>query len=186
MACSACGVAASFNRNCAINPPGGNDHLIYFVEACQVASYTLTGGKITAITLDVGAVWRTIDARRFSVQATGSHIASNGAFLQTVTFQLHPLSDAVDKDDAAVEAQAFFAAVRNTSNGLVMIIEDRGGTRRCFGYTDADGSNAGLLPTEATYDSGLNLEDVAGYSITLTHAGIEPPVVDSALALPTV
>lgn len=182
MACSSCLLTMGFTPNCATKVPGGNNLKFYLIPKCNVVSFddTYSNGIIDDITLEAGAYFYEVRANKDSVTTTEDVTLPNKFITQTLVFTITNIGDDLDKEVGAQLASDFAADILNSDEGIMVIVEDRAGIRKIYGYQN------GLEISAGQKVSGAAIADVAGNTITLV--GGEPtyaPVLTSDYAIPT-
>lgn len=177
MACSTCLLTSGFATNCTVKVPGGNDYVFYLIPRCEVTGFTDTysNGVVDDITIDGGASWFQVTANKDSVVTTEDLTPPVNFFTQTIVFTISNIADDLDKEVGAQIATEFVNEIINNVGGILVLVKDRAGIWRIYGYEN------GLDVSISQKTSGAALADVAGATLTLT--GGEPtqaPVVTAA------
>ena len=149
---------------------------VYFMAAQDVASYTVSGGVMTALTKSAGKKFYKYEL----VKATSSFVENVNASIENGTiFYQQELTVVLNKLQANTRNEILLLA----KNRLVAVAKDNNGKYWYLGLT------RGIDITAGSAQSGAALGDRSGYSLTFTgqEADLSPEVasnIASALQTP--
>lgn len=179
MACSTCITTQGFVQNCEVKVPGGNNYTFYLIPRCKVVSFDdpNTDGIIDDIILNdpLLDVFYKVEANNNSVTCTEDVTLPVGFITQTLAFTISNIASDPDTEVGAQLATDFARDIVNNVGGLLVIVKDRAGINRIYGYQN------GLDVTVGQKVSGAVITDIAGNTLTLS--GGEPtwaPTVSAA------
>jgi hypothetical protein len=162
-----CILTTGFSHDCK-DAVGGVKN-IYLVEYEALSAYTVTGGEVTALTLNGGKAFFKYELPKDTASFTNTITTSVG---EGTTFNSTELNVKLRKLSTAKRNEVKLLSVAR----LIAIVETNDGPFFAMGL------QRGMDMTAGTAATGATLGDMSGYDLTFTAAEKDPPaIVQSAV-----
>ena len=157
---------AKYSKTCGKNVPGNSR--LFFVEAANISSITVTSNEISAVTMSDTAKFREfgadIDSIKFTIEGTGSASYSEVQKLEAKFSK---------KTTALITAKN--SLLDAVACGVAIIRVDNNGSAWLSGYTVKDKNRRAYNKITTNFDTGAKPSDegTAAYTITLEAEGFD-------------
>ena len=157
---------AKYSKTCGKNVPGNSR--LFFVEAGNISSITVTSNEISAITMSDTTKFREfgadIDSIKFTIEGTGSASYSEVQKLEAKFSK---------KTTALITAKN--SLLDAVACGVAIIRVDNNGSAWLSGYTVKDKNRRAYNKITTNFDTGAKPSDegTAAYTITLEAEGFD-------------
>ena len=157
---------AKYSKTCGKNVPGNSR--LFFVEAGNISSITVTSNEISAVTMSDTAKFREfgadIDSIKFTIEGTGSASYSEVQKLEAKFSK---------KTTALITAKN--SLLDAVACGVAIIRVDNNGSAWLSGYTVKDKNRRAYNKITTNFDTGAKPSDegTAAYTITLEAEGFD-------------
>ncbi len=157
---------AKYSKTCGKNVPGNSR--LFFVEAANISSITVTSNEISAVTMSDTAKFREfgadIDSIKFTIEGTGSASYSEVQKLEAKFSK---------KTTALITAKN--SLLDAVACGVAIIRVDNNGSAWLSGYTFKDKNRRAYNKITTNFDTGAKPSDegTAAYTITLEAEGFD-------------
>ncbi len=157
---------AKYSKTCGKNVPGNSR--LFFVEAANISSITVTSNEISAVTMSDTAKFREfgadIDSIKFTIEGTGSASYSEVQKLEAKFSK---------KTTALITAKN--SLLDAVACGVAIIRVDNNGNAWLSGYTVKDKNRRAYNKITTNFDTGAKPSDegTAAYTITLEAEGFD-------------
>ena len=157
---------AKYSKTCGKNVPGNSR--LFFVEAGNISSITLTSNEISAVTMSDSTKFREfgadIDSIKFTIEGTGSASYSEVQKLEAKFSK---------KTTALITAKN--SLLDAVACGVAIIRVDNNGKAWLSGYTVNDKNRRAYNKITTNFDTGAKPSDegTAAYTITLEAEGFD-------------
>jgi len=157
---------AKYSKTCGKNVPGNSR--LFFVEAGNISSITVTSNEISAVTMSDSAKFREfgadIDSIKFTIEGTGSASYSEVQKLEAKFSK---------KTTALITAKN--SLLDAVACGVAIIRVDNNGSAWLSGYTFKDKNRRAYNKITTNFDTGAKPSDegTAAYTITLEAEGFD-------------
>ena len=157
---------AKYSKTCGKNVPGNSR--LFFVEAPNISSITVTSNEISAVTMSDTAKFREfgadIDSIKFTIEGTGSASYSEVQKLEAKFSK---------KTTALITAKN--SLLDAVACGVAIIRVDNNGKAWLSGYTVKDKNRRAYNKITTNFDTGAKPSDegTAAYTITLEAEGFD-------------
>ena len=157
---------AKYSKTCGKNVPGNSR--LFFVEAANISSITVTSNEISAITMSDTTKFREfgadIDSIKFTIEGTGSASYSEVQKLEAKFSK---------KTTALITAKN--SLLDAVACGVAIIRVDNNGSAWLSGYTVKDKNRRAYNKITTNFDTGAKPSDegTAAYTITLEAEGFD-------------
>ena len=157
---------AKYSKTCGKNVPGNSR--LFFVEAANISSITVTSNEISAITMSDTTKFREfgadIDSIKFTIEGTGSASYSEVQKLEAKFSK---------KTTALITAKN--SLLDAVACGVAIIRVDNNGNAWLSGYTVKDKNRRAYNKITTNFDTGAKPSDegTAAYTITLEAEGFD-------------
>ena len=166
---------ANYNKVCSANRPGNQS--LFFTEVGSIATVTISGGEVTAVTFESSATFHEfaaeIDTIKMTMEGTGGSSYSQNNKIESLFSKL--------SKELVIAKQSLVDAV---TCGAVAIVLDGNSQAWLVGWNDAEYGRRPLKKITANFDSGAKPDDegTSAYTITLEGlTGFDPVPFDSTL-----
>jgi len=145
---------ATFARTCSKNIPGNSQ--IWFAEAPNITSITITAGEVTAFTMDSGKKFLEHQPKIDTLVRTqeGVGTGSNISYLHKIALKFAKLATGVNTMRNALSDAS--------PCGIVAVTKDSNGTYWLTGWNATDLGNRGLELRQDNDSSGAAIDDEEG------------------------
>lgn len=160
---------AKYSKTCGKNVPGNSR--LFFVEAANISSITVTSNEISAVTMSDTAKFREfgadIDSIKFTIEGTGSASYSEVQKLEAKFSK---------KTTALITAKN--SLLDAVACGVAVIRVDNNGSAWLSGYTVKDKNRRAYNKITTNFDTGAKPSDegTAAYTITLEAEGFDDEI----------
>jgi len=157
---------AKYSKTCGKNVPGNSR--LFFVEAANISSITVTSNEISAVTMSDSAKFREfgadIDSIKFTIEGTGSASYSEVQKLEAKFSK---------KTTALITAKN--SLLDAVACGVAIIRVDNNAKAWLSGYTVKDKNRRAYNKITTNFDTGAKPSDegTAAYTITLEAEGFD-------------
>jgi len=157
---------AKYSKTCGKNVPGNSR--LFFVEAANISSITVTSNEISAVTMSDTAKFREfgadIDSIKFTIEGTGSASYSEVQKLEAKFSK---------KTTALITAKN--SLLDAVACGVAIIRVDNNGSAWLSGYTVKEKNRRAYNKITTNFDTGAKPSDegTAAYTITLEAEGFD-------------
>lgn len=157
---------AKYSKTCGKNVPGNSR--LFFIEAANIGSITVTSNEISAITMSDTTKFREfgadIDSIKFTIEGTGSASYSEVQKLEAKFSK---------KTTALITAKN--SLLDAVACGVAIIRVDNNGSAWLSGYTVKDKNRRAYNKITTNFDTGAKPSDegTAAYTITLEAEGFD-------------
>ena len=150
---------AVYTKACEKNT-GGNAR-VFFTEAANVSSVTVTSGEVSAITMATGTTFHEVQAEIDTVirTETAAGRRTNISYTHRVEMKFGKPQTALNTlSDSLTDASAC---------GIIAIVQDGNGNCWLVGYNETDTTNRGLYVVQDDTQSGALPSDEEGNVVTI-------------------
>ena len=160
---------AKYSKTCGKNVPGNSR--LFFVEAANISTITVTSNEISAVTMSDTAKFREfgadIDSIKFTIEGTGSASYSEVQKLEAKFSK---------KTTALITAKN--SLLDAVACGVAVIRVDNNGSAWLSGYTVKDKNRRAYNKITTNFDTGAKPSDegTAAYTITLEAEGFDDEI----------